>query len=153
MKFSAKNHSKHYLSRLFLSIVLCLQGCVSQGQPQQYGQTAISPGPDAQVIACQNACAVKAEVTVQAPVLKLLPEDDRGLPHQKFLIRLSNGTTVLIAHDLKMASAVPIAPGDIVTIHGEYIWNSRGGLIHWTHHTDTPYHEGGWIDLKGVRYQ
>ena len=84
---------------------------------------------------------------------RLLPDDTRGLPHQKFLIDLNNGTSVLIAHDTKMAPHVPIKEGDIVTIHGEYIWNDRGGLIHWTHHTDTARHEGGWIELAGQKYQ
>src|SRR5262249_49492425 len=108
---------------------------------------------DGQVIACQQQRAIKVEVTVEAPVVRLLREDDIGLPHQKFLIGLSNGSTVLIAHDLKMADSVPLTIGDIVRIHGEYIWNARGGLIHWTHHSDTPYHEGGWIELNGTRYQ
>jgi len=76
------------------------------------------------------------------------------MPHQKFLVLLSNGTTVLVAHNLKMAQAVPVHLGDLVTIHGEYIWNPKGGLIHWTHHCDLPYrHQGGWIELDGIRYQ
>src|SRR5262249_30638407 len=97
--------------------------------------------------------AIKAEITVIAPVKKLLSEDTRGLPHQKFLIILSNGTTILIAHNIKIAPPVPLNAGDIVKIHGEYIWNPKGGLIHWTHRSDTPYHEGGWIEFRGVRYQ
>ena len=101
----------------------------------------------------QRDHAIKREITVQAYVKKLLAPDTEGLPHQKFLIQLSNGSTILIAHDLKMAPSVPIKESDIVRIHGEYIWNKLGGLIHWTHHTDTPRHEGGWIDLNGVRYQ
>jgi len=108
---------------------------------------------DREALNAQADHAIKREITVEARVKKLLPEDTRGLPHEKFLIELSNGTTILIAHDLKMAPSVPIQPGDILRIHGEYIWNSRGGLIHWTHHTDTPRHEGGWIDFNGTRYQ
>ena len=106
-----------------------------------------------QILTAQADHAIKVEITVVAPVKKLLPEDDKGLPHQKFLLQLVNGSTILIAHDIAMANRVPIKAGDVVKIHGEYIWNSRGGLIHWTHHTDTPYHEGGWIEFQGVRYQ
>jgi hypothetical protein len=147
---------KSYLSALFVSAVFAFHSCSSSGQSQfgsNAGQQTSSPSRDAEVIEAQNAHAIKLEVTVEAPVLKVLREDDRGLPHQKFLIGLSNGTTVLIAHNLKMASQVPISAGDTVRIHGEYIWNAHGGLIHWTHHTDTPYHEGGWIEFQGVRYQ
>lgn len=108
---------------------------------------------DAEVIAAQAQQMHKVEVTFQAPVKKLLPDDVEGLPHQRFLLNLSNGTTVLVAHDTKMAPRVPIEAGDIVTIHGEYIWNEKGGVVHWTHHSDTPRHEGGWIDFGGQRYQ
>jgi hypothetical protein len=48
---------------------------------------------------------------------------------------------------------VPAQAGDIVTVHGEFIWNQRGGVLHWTHHSDTPRHESGYIDFAGNRYQ
>ena len=108
---------------------------------------------DSQALAAQMQQAIKREITVTAPVKKILPEDVKGLPHQRFLIELSNDSTVLIAHDLQYAKALPIQAGDIVCVRGEYIWNKKGGLIHWTHHSDTPKHEGGWIDFQGQRYQ
>ncbi|MEL7054408.1 MAG: DUF3465 domain-containing protein, partial [Cyanobacteria bacterium J06588_5] len=43
--------------------------------------------------------------------------------------------------------------GDRVSVKGEYEWNDRGGLIHWTHHDPRNVHEGGWIDHNGLRYQ
>lgn len=137
-----------------LMLTVLTAGTSSQTMPfTPPSQQSFFVDGQAQVMSAQAAHAIKVEVTVIAPVKKLLPEDDQGLPHQKFLLELVNGSTILIAHDLAMANRVPIRPGDIVKIHGEYIWNSRGGLIHWTHHTDTPYHEGGWIDFQGVRYQ
>jgi hypothetical protein len=108
---------------------------------------------DSQVIAAQEAQLRKVELTVRAKVIKLLPDDREGLPHERFLLGLSNGTTLLVAHDLKMAPTVPVEVGDTPIIRGEYIWNDRGGVIHWTHHSDTPRHEGGWIFLNGTRYQ
>jgi len=139
---------------IFGGKLACGQNTNNPAYPGNPSQTAnVMPGDDSQAIAAQTDHAIRQEITVVAKVKKLLPEDVVGLPHQKFLIVLSNGTTVLIAHDLKMAPAVPIKPGDVLCIHGEYIWNKLGGLIHWTHHTDTPRHEGGWIDFNGVRYQ
>lgn len=117
----------------------------SAGSPQQPG--------DGEVIDAQTRHEKKVEVTVCAPVKKLLPPDTKGLPHERFLLQLSNGTTCLIAHDVKMAPPVPVNPGDKPIIHGEYIWNKFGGVIHWTHHSNTPRHEGGWIELNGQRYQ
>ncbi len=108
---------------------------------------------DREALQAQSEQAIKREITVTARVKKILPEDVQGLPHQRFLIQLSNGSTVLIAHDLKYAPAVPIKPLDVICIHGEYIWNKLGGLIHWTHRSDSPKHESGWIDFNGQRYQ
>ena len=88
-----------------------------------------------------------------ARVRKLLPDDTIGLPHQRFLVGLSNNSTVLIAHDIKYAQRVPVQAGDQVTIRGEYIWNQLGGVVHWTHHSDTFRHEGGYIEMDGNRYQ
>lgn len=106
-----------------------------------------------QVLQAQSSRAQKIEVLFSAPVQKLLPDDTEGLPHQRFLLILDNGSTVLVAHDIKYAPRVPIQAGDLVTIKGEYIWNRRGGVVHWTHHSDTPRHEGGFIEFGGNRYQ
>lgn len=128
----------------------------SQQQQTQQPQQPYSPdtvGSDAPAINAQAQQLIKAEITFTAPVKKLLPADTRGLPHQKFLLELSNGTTILVAHNTRMAPEVPISAGSLVTIKGEYIWNRKGGLMHWTHHTDTPNHEGGYIDFNGKRYE
>lgn len=108
---------------------------------------------DSDALRAQDAHLIKVEITVKAPVKKLLPDDTRGLPHQKFLISLSNGTTVLIAHDTAIAPHVPLKPGDTPIIRGEYIWNEKGGLIHFTHHPARAGHEGGFIYFDGSRYQ
>ncbi|MBI4534546.1 MAG: DUF3465 domain-containing protein [Candidatus Melainabacteria bacterium] len=105
------------------------------------------------VLAAQKLHLKRVHLTVEAPVLKLLSDDTVGIPHQRFLLQLTNGTTVLVAHDTQMAPRVPVRAGDIVTIHGEYIWNEKGGVIHWTHHSNSTHHEPGWIEFNGQRYQ
>jgi len=107
----------------------------------------------ADIIQAQTNHADKVQLTVGAYVKKKLKDDTQGLPHERFLLGLENGTTVLVAHDTAMAPYVPLQAGDFVVIHGEYIWTRKGGVLHWTHHTDTARHEGGWIDYKGQRYQ
>jgi len=95
------------------------------------------------------------EVTAQGVVTAVLT-DDTGPSgrHQRFIIRLAGSTqTVLIDNNVDVGQRVPVAPSDDVTVHGEYIWNDQGGLIHYTHHDPAPNHEGGWIDRNGVRYQ
>lgn len=116
-------------------------------------QASVPAADDREVLAAQANRLSKVEVTAVARVEKLLPDDNQGLQHQKFLLLLSNGTTVLVANDLTYGQRVPVQPGSIIQIHGEYVWNSLGGLIHWTHRSDSPRHESGWIDYEGVRYQ
>lgn len=106
-----------------------------------------------ELLAAQARHGIKEMVTATVQVKRLLPDDRKGVPHQKFLLQLENGTTVLVAHNTDQAQAVPLSPGNFVTIHGEYIWNRKGGLIHWTHHSDNFKHEGGWIEFGGRRYE
>lgn len=108
---------------------------------------------DAQIIQAQSQQARKVELTVTAPIEKLLREEDYREPHQRFLLILSNGTTVLVANDLQYGTYAPVQAGNVVRIHGEYIWNERGGVLHWTHKSDEPRHESGYIDFNGMRYQ
>jgi hypothetical protein len=139
-----------------LTLLGALSACAQNQLPENLytsqsndRQTSNLAYEDKEAIRAQLDHAIKREITVTAPVKKLLRDDVEGLPHQRFLILLSNGTTILIAHDLKYAPAVPIKQGDVLCIHGEYIWNKLGGLIHWTHHSDTAKHESGWIDFNG----
>lgn len=157
-------------SALALSLCACsgnslssVQRDAAPGVPAEFGSPEKLPGQESnpqdilvgqeQILQAQALRARKVEVTFSARVRKLLPDDTKGLPHQQFLLQLDNGSTVKVAHDTKYAPAVPISEGDMLTIKGEYIWNNRGGVVHWTHRSDTPRHEGGYIDYKGQRYQ
>lgn len=115
--------------------------------------SALSQIDQSQLIEAQQSRAKKKEILFSARVKRLLPDDTKGLPHQRFLLEIENGSTVLVAHDTKYAPKVPIQVGDILVIKGEYIWNRKGGIVHWTHRSDTPKHEGGYIEFDGQRYQ
>lgn len=94
------------------------------------------------------------QVQGHGTVIKLLRDDLKGSRHQKFIIRLSSGQTLLIAHNIDLAPRInSIRKGDIVEFYGEYAWNSKGGVIHWTHHDPGGRHIGGWIKHNGQTYQ
>jgi hypothetical protein len=92
-----------------------------------------------------------AEVTVRGTVTRLLPDSDgpEG-PHEDFVIEVS-GRTVEIDHNLTLAPRVPVKPGDVVDIHGQFEPDPGNPVIHYTHHA-TGSHAGGWIKLNGHKY-
>ena len=93
-------------------------------------------------------------VTTDATVLKALPDDNKGSRHQRFLIKLDSGEVILIAHNIDLAPYVPnISRGQEIRVSGEFEWNDKGGVIHWTHHDPRGKHPGGWIEYQGKRYE
>lgn len=91
---------------------------------------------------------------VAGTVYKLLMDDLEGDKHQKFIIRMAGGHTVLVVHNIDLAPRVDsLREGDRVLVKGEYEWNDRGGLIHWTHRDPHSRHEDGWILHENVRYE
>ncbi|MGR9051275.1 MAG: DUF3465 domain-containing protein, partial [Gammaproteobacteria bacterium] len=77
---------------------------------------------------------------------RILADDNIGSRHQRFILKLASGQTVLIAHNIDIAPRInSLALNDVVDFHGEYVWNSQGGLVHWTHHDPDGSHESGWL--------
>lgn len=157
----SKMHRKKHIASLFflvavtiLPILASICGCSNQSeQSAQAEQGTYSQGPaqtsaDQEVLDAQSKGMSKVHVTFSAVVYKILPDDQKGIPHQRFLLRLSNNTTVLVAHNTNLGPYLSIQPGDVVDVSGEYIWNKKGGLIHYTHPSTSSYKEGGWIKVR-----
>lgn len=94
------------------------------------------------------------QVEVSGIVTRLLTDDNKGSRHQRFLIRQQSGHSLLIVHNIDLAPRiVSLKAGDTVQVYGEYIWNDKGGLIHWTHHDPANRHPHGWIKHQDRLYQ
>jgi len=94
------------------------------------------------------------QVQGQGIVVKILPDDTEGINHQRFIIRLNSGQTLLIAHNIDIAPRIsPLNTGDLISFNGEYEWNNKGGVIHWTHHDPAGRHASGWIKRDGQIFQ
>jgi hypothetical protein len=87
-------------------------------------------------------------------VTRVLADDNDGDRHQRFILRLESGQTLLVAHNIDLAPRVAgLKEGDIVEFRGEFEWNDKGGVIHWTHEDPRGQHEAGWLKHQGRTYQ
>jgi hypothetical protein len=79
-------------------------------------------------------------------VERLLPDDLAGSRHQRFILRLASEQTILVSHNIDLAPRIDsLRIGDEVRFRGQYEWNQRGGLIHWTHRDPAGKRTGGWL--------
>ncbi|MBC7750236.1 MAG: DUF3465 domain-containing protein [Candidatus Saccharibacteria bacterium] len=100
-----------------------------------------------------------SEVEGKGTVVKILNDDnkaggDNGSRHQRFILRLDSGQTVLVAHNIDLAPRIEmINEDDTIVFKGVYVSNDKGGVIHWTHRDPNGRHEDGWLKRNGKIYQ
>ncbi|EGR1894462.1 DUF3465 domain-containing protein [Vibrio vulnificus] len=98
----------------------------------------------------------QSDIQVQGfgQVAKVLPDDNDGSRHQKFILKLNSGQTLLVAHNIDLAPRIPnLKVGDSVEFYGEYEWNKKGGVLHWTHKDPQNRHAHGWLKHNGQVYE
>ena len=84
------------------------------------------------------------QVDGEGTVIRVLPDDVDGSRHQRFIVQLASGQTLLITHNIDLAPRIAgLKVGDSVGFNGEYVWNEKGGVIHWTHHDPQGRHVAG----------
>ena len=86
-------------------------------------------------------------------IKRVLRDDNEGARHQKFILEMDDGHTVMVAHNIDLAKRIPAHEDLLLTVRGRYEWNDRGGVIHWTHHDPDGRLQGGWIEVDDVRYE
>ncbi|MDF1543353.1 MAG: DUF3465 domain-containing protein [Anaerosomatales bacterium] len=94
------------------------------------------------------------QVAGSGHVVRILGDDNEGGRHQRFILELDSGQTLLVAHNIDVAPRIPsLREGDVIEFYGVYEWNDEGGVIHWTHHDPAGRHEPGWLKHGGALYQ
>ena len=80
-------------------------------------------------------------------VERILRDDTKAPRHQRFILRISNAQSILVAHNVDLAPRVPLKKGDRIGFRGEYIWNEQGGVLHDTHRKGRGRDPegGGWL--------
>ncbi len=122
-------------------------------QQQSSGGAAAAGGEDAirQAFAQHQS---NVQVQGSGTVIKTLPDDRNGTAHQRFILKLSDGLSVLVAHNIDLAPRLQgLAKGDTVGFSGEYEWSEQGGVVHWTHHDPSGRHADGWLSYRGQQYR
>ena len=93
------------------------------------------------------------QVSGSGVVTKLLTDDNNGSPHQRFLVKINAEQTLLFAHNLDLSSHIPLQVGEEISFSGEYVYNPKGGIVHWTHRDPKSQHMAGWVLAHGKKYQ
>lgn len=119
----------------------------------QSGSILDIAGDQAEIYSLVEARQSGHMVTVEGEVVKILPDDNQGSRHQRFIIGLERNLTLLVAHNIDLAPRVPLNINDKVQLHGQYEWNKKGGVLHWTHHDPRNQHEPGWIKFQNKLYE
>jgi len=93
-------------------------------------------------------------VAASGTVVRILPDDLDPPRHQKFLVNLANGQTLLISRNIDLAPRINnLQENSTVAFSGQYEWNDKGGVVHWTHHDPNGVRAGGWIQCGGYIYR
>jgi hypothetical protein len=148
----------HCKRSLFIAILLLLTACQpTEAEPLRVIGDAVSQSQistdNAEIVAAFQAKKSDIQVTGRGIVSKSLKDDNKGSRHQKFLVTINPQQTLLVAHNIDLAARVPLAVGDEISFYGEYVYNPKGGIIHWTHHAPHHDHVAGWILHRGIQYQ
>jgi hypothetical protein len=132
--------------------VVCLaaSSCAPSAPSGSSGETAAGDAALAKAFASE---ARDVEVQGEGTVVRVLADDLDGNRHQRFILRLASGQTLLIAHNIDVAPRVEdLRPGDTVAFRGVYEWSPEGGTVHWTHRDPDGRHAAGWLRHAGSQH-
>lgn len=163
MKENFKLSVKKYLSTLPLPVVILLvviwqfyfEHSSSSSQPSAAQPVTLSNSvSNPELLRAYNSRIAKVQIKGQGTIIKLLKDDLDGSHHQRILLKVNPNQTLLIAHNIDLAPRIDnLRVGDILEFYGEYVWNNKGGVLHWTHHDPRGRHLGGWLRYKGKTFQ
>ena len=138
-------------TRLAVALLALVSGCsASSDAPSEAGNAAVYD-------AWRNG-RTRFEVTARGSVARILGErTGPSGPHLGFLLHLTGsagrGLTVRVEDNLDLTGPIVLHEGDDATIRGEYIYDARGGLIHYTHRDRRGKHAAGYVQVEGRLYQ
>jgi len=121
-------------------------------------RAADAPDTSSSLLRLYEHHASNEEVEASGTVRKVLGTRlTRSGNHEGFIVEVpvpltSQSLRVKIEDNVDISGSIPLAAGDHVHFRGEYVYDSRGGIVHWTHHDPRMRHEPGFIEVNGKRY-
>lgn len=86
-------------------------------------------------------------------VNKILEDDTDGLQHQRWYVRLSDGSVVFAVYNIDMnVERVPLQMNQQMAMGGEFKWTNNGALLHWLHADPKKNRPDGYVTVNGHRY-
>jgi hypothetical protein len=150
------DYGKNLLLALYLALTLCACGksdAKNLQVPEVKGAETSAEVSNAEIEQAFKTKKSDVQVSGHGVVIKLLKDDNKGSRHQKFLVKINAQQTLLFAHNIDLAPRVPLQTGDEISFYGKYVYNPKGGVMHWTHHAPQGDHVAGWILHNGQKYQ
>lgn len=136
------------------AVICTLSGIACGRAVQPLPSNSIAVSADSSISRAFKDKKSDVQVEGEGVVIRLLTDDLNGSRHQRFLLRLASGQTLLISHNIDIAPRVAnLQKGDKVRFYGEYEWNEKGGVVHWTHRDPQGHHKDGWLKHDGRTYQ
>jgi len=130
--------------RIFVLIFTCMLFFISN----------VSYAENSEIATAYQTQKSNIQVTGVGKVVRILADDLDGSRHQKFILKLASHQTILISHNIDLSQKIKsLRKGDVVEFYGEYEWNSKGGVVHWTHRDPGGRHQDGWLKHQGTMYQ
>jgi hypothetical protein len=143
-----------FLTLIFISTILIFNftACGSNGIKSDTHKNNITSDDNILQTAFNNR-QTDIQVHGKGIVIKLLADDTSGSKHQKFILQLVSGQTLLISHNIDISTKIDtLSINDSIEFYGEYIWNSKGGLVHWTHRDPNNSHIDGYLKHQNITY-
>ena len=132
-------------------VAFLLVSCASSGPTTEQRSSSLVDDPIGRAFASRSS---DIQVEGEGTVSRVLADDLDGSRHQRFIVELASGQTLLITHNIDVAPRIDgLKVGDNVHFNGEYVWNEKGGVIHWTHHDPQGRHVTGWVIHDGKTYK
>lgn len=115
--------------------------------------TSVNNNEDKLLANLFNTSQSNVQVKGSGTVIKILADDLEGDRHQRFILKLASGQTLLMAHNIDLAPKIlNLSVNDSISFFGEYKWNDKGGVIHWTHNDPAGIHKNGWLLHQDAYY-